>query len=227
MEAYVRVEIPSGILNLVWAAQEYASEVSKLLNIGHPMTVHPYAGFAMVRNRLVLTLEVLNWYHALWAEGQRGVSLDKLEQGIMEVEPRPADDIRKDNQERVMEVLKSLYTLSMSSIEYSAKQTINLYPSHPILQLPSKSSDIVRESAHSGLIDPVANAEWQDLIFVRNCAVHNNCISDRDVTINVEGMKITVSKNHMIRGKLDIFAVLTRAALRRYRDWAVAIISTS
>ncbi|MBI2856479.1 MAG: hypothetical protein HYX93_06510 [Chloroflexi bacterium] len=228
MIEYTGVELPMGLLRLIKNAEEYNNELEGRLSI-KGTTFEPLSEcFGMIHDRLLLSLEILHWYYSLWSKGERGISLEKFHQGILSVEPHPDEAVKQENAERVMEILRALYVLSMSSIEFSAKRAIDMNPSHALNQAVARRiylRDVMKKSMTLGLIDSVANSEWQDLIFIRNCVVHNNGISDSDRTLRIEGMEIVVNKGRMIRGKLDTFAVLTRATLRLYRDWSLGFIT--
>ena len=67
--------------------------------------------------------------------------------------------------------------------------------------------------------------DWRNLIFIRNCTVHNNAISDRDKTFDIGGMSVVANKGKMMQGNLYFFAVLTEVAIERYFTWVKALIN--
>ena len=77
---------------------------------------------------------------------------------------------------------------------------------------------VPRRSAHN------AYEDWQNLIFLRNCIVHNNGFSDENRSINIGGITIDASVGKMIQGKLDDFAILTEVAVDRCFAWVKALI---
>ena len=229
MGDYARVELPDGLYQLFKLAKQSEEDVTRQLGAAAEKSDPISSGLVMVSNHVLLSLEILKWYYSLWDKGVRAVSLEQLKEGVLKVEPRPVDEIKQENAKRVIEVLKSLYLLSMSSIEYSAKQAIQTRPAHCLSQSLRQRrrlylSDIVQKSEHLGLIDDSALNEWKHLIFLRNVVVHNNGISDRDTDIQIEGMELLARNGQMVQGKLDTFAVLTRATIRLFRDWGIAIL---
>jgi len=116
-------------------------------------------------------------------------------------------------------------------MEYSAKASIASYPKNS----PAKNlikvrgryvylGDIMHNSLNYGLISDNECEDWQNLIFLRNCIVHNNAISDRDKTLDIAGMSIEASAGKMLQGKLDFFAIVNEVAIERYFTWVKALI---
>jgi len=200
--------------------RQYGDEISKLLSIS-PSVSDPRTGcFAMIFNNLTLTLELLSHYHSLWSRLNVKVSTKE-----------EAARIRKENGERCIMILKWLFVDSLSSIEYSTKVSVAFYggasPAKNLAKVKGQYiylSDIMRNSKNFNLIDDTEYDDWQNLIFLRNCMVHNNGISDRDKIFDIAGIRVVANIGKMLQGKLGFFAILAEVAIERYLAWVKALI---
>jgi len=207
-------------------SRQYGDEISQLLGIS-PDVSDPRSGcFGMVFNHLTLTLELLSYYYSVWSNLSVKVSpvgMSTEEKGRL----------KEENAERCMIVLKWLFIASLSSIEYSAKISVASYgegsPAKSLTKVKKGQhlylSDIMRNSKDFGLIDDDEYDDWQNLIFLRNCIVHNNAVSESDKIFDIAGTRVAASAGEMIQGKLDFFALVTGAAIDRYFAWVKALIS--
>jgi len=199
--------------------RQYGDEINRLLSIS-PGVSDPRSGcFAMVFNHLTLTLELLTYYHSIWSSSSAKVS------------PEERNGIRQENWERCTMVLRWLFIGSLSSIEYSAKVSVASYgagsPAKDLTKVKGQYihlSDIVRNSMGFNLIDDDEYDDWQNLIFLRNCIVHNNAVSDSDKSFDIGGTRVVASAGKMLQGKLDFFAILTEVSIEKYFAWVKALI---
>lgn len=230
MADYQSVPIPLGLYQICEMAEKFANEIKQLDTAD---SVPLRGGFVMIRNHLILTLEILTWYYSMWGNGNQGIPLTELRQDVEFITSESPECAKQENAERVMVTLKALFISSMSSIEFSAKAAINSNSAHQLTQRLTSLhrriylSDIVAQTQSLGIIDEATKDEWQDLIFIRNCLVHNNGISDKTGMLSIEEMKLPAQKSQMLQGKLDTFAFLTQASLKLYRRWAGAFIATA
>jgi hypothetical protein len=208
-------------------SRQYGDEISQLLGI-LPDVSDPRSGcFGMVFNHLTLTLELLSHYYSLWSSPSVKVS-------SVEVSTEERARIKKENAERCVMALKWLFIGSLSSIEYSAKLSVASYgegsPAKDLTKVRRGQhvylSDIMRNSNSKdfNLIDDDEYNDWQNLIFLRNCIVHNNGVSESDRIFDIAGIRVAASAGEMIPGKLDFFAIVTGVAIDRYFAWVKALI---
>jgi hypothetical protein len=194
-------------------------KVSYLLGISTDVKDPRTGCFAMIFNHSTLSLELLAYYYGLWQKPSAQLTAEAVEEA------------RKQNWERCNELLKSLFVMAMSSIEYSAKASAVYYGrqsfAHSLLR--SKVgfvylSNIIKRSEENDLLNSSACRDWEGLIAVRNCVVHNNTIPHRTENYVIEGINIVATEGIMLQGKLDFFAILTKVAVNRYFDWVTALI---
>lgn len=212
-------EILKKLAELRNRTKQYGDEIVQLLGI--PKEVEdPRSGcFPMVSNRSTFALEVLSYYQSVWTK-PRAIS-----------RPEERDKLREQNAERCHMALKWLFIGSLSSMEYSAKASIASYPDNS----PAKTlikvrgryvylGDIMRNSFRDELIGHNEYEDWQNLLFLRNCVVHNNAISDRDKSFDIAVISVVASEGKMLKGRLDSFAIFTEVAIERYFVWVKALI---
>ncbi len=199
--------------------RHYGDEISQLLGIPRDASDPRSGCFPMVFNHSTFTLEVLSYYQSIWTI-PRVIS-----------NPVERDRLRKQNAERCNKALKWLFIGSLSSMEYSAKASVASYsedsPAKNLTKVKGRYvylSDIMYNSKKLGLIDNGECEDWQNLIFLRNCIVHNNAISDRDKTFDIAGTSVEANVGKMLQGKLDFFAIVTEVAIERYFTWVKALI---
>lgn len=196
-------------------AEHYACDICELLNIS-PDASDPRRGcFVLVCNSSILTLELLRCYHYRWSNP-------------------PAKFTDKEKGERCVAISRWLFIASMSAIEYSAKASIYLYGEsstarEKLLKPEGRGytslSYIMKNSERQvNLIGKDEYTDWDNLIFLRNCIVHNNAYSDEDRNFNIGEVKVIAKPDNMIEGSLDCCAIFTSVALERYFSWVKALV---
>jgi len=207
-------------------SRQYGGEISQLLGI-LPDVSDPRSGcFGMGFNHLTLTLELLSYYYSVWSNPSVKVS-------SVEMSTEERGRIKEENAERCTIALKWLFIASLSSIEYSAKISVASYgegsPAKSLTKVKRGQhvylSDIMRNSRDFSLIDDDEYDDWQNLILLRNCIVHNNAVSESDKIFDIAGIRVAASAGEMIQGKLDFFAIITGVAIDRYFAWVKTLIS--
>ena len=165
-------------------------------------------------------LELLSYYRDVW--GKPHVRLT----------PEEIEEAKQENTGRCVMLLESLFVMSMSAIEFSAKASIGYYGNDPLAcSLVANRgrfvylSNIMKKSWTKGLISESAYHDWDGLIAIRNCVVHNNGIPDHDDSYTIGKLSVVATKDKMLRGKLDFFLNLTDSAVDRYSDWIIALIN--
>ncbi len=199
--------------------KDYGDKVSDLLGISTDAKDPRSGCFPMIFNHSTLSLELLSYYYGVWKKPSAQSTAKAVEEA------------RKQNWERCNELLKSLFVMSMSSIEYSTKASIAHYRNQPLADSLVKSKDrfvylsyIIKRSEKNGLVDSNACRDWDGLIAVRNCVVHNNAIPHRTEDYVIGKINVVATEGIMLQGKLDFFAILTKVAIDRYFDWVTALI---
>lgn len=182
-------------------------------------TDHPVGGLSMCYNRAIITIEIIQVYNDWWSNPNpvefRSMSTTQIIQ------------LRQENAERVKMVGKSLFIDSLSSIEYSMKETCKTY--HDILNIDFSRRQYLRnlisESHQAGLVNEKTRSRWHCLCELRNTLVHNNGISDIDLEMDFPtGEIVTMTKGTMTQGNLKFFPQLTCWAVGAYADWIASFL---
>lgn len=208
------------VLNLRQKCQRYGDKIDSIL--GEPLPSEPRSGcFAAIFNFTTLTVELLSYYYGLWKRAYIFVTEEDMKRS------------REENAQRCLEITKMLFVFSISSMEHFAKETINIYPKHPLAQWFRKQqqqerriylSGIMGQSKRTGLIDSKSLKSWDCILEVRNLIVHNNAIADRDRIYQIDGMTVSFVSGKMLRGKLDFLVNLTDKATDLYYSWILKVI---
>ncbi len=183
--------------------------------------------FGMIFNQVTQTYELLRLYYEIW----RNPSLFgyKIPSNSQEIE-----QVRKENTERCIMATKWLFIGALSSIEYSMKETIKLYPKSKIYSWFSNRvkqgkrvylSGIIEKSVEYGLIDESKKHIWMCLIKVRNTVIHNNAIADENANYQIGDLIVSFREGQMLRGKLDFFVRLTDVVVNEYYHWLRQLIN--
>lgn len=203
------------VFDLRQHCQTCGDQVSGLVGLSSVESDPRTGCFAMVFNKATLALELLGYYYQIWEKHVR-------------LHPEEIEAKKKENWQRCNELLKHLYVMSMSVIEYSAKASVSLYADHSLAGTLQRCrgrflylSDIVRNSVESSMVD---GRDWEGLIAIRNCVVHNNAIPEQTQTYRIGDMEVRATAGIMLQGELDFFVRLTEVAVSRYFDWITALI---
>jgi len=175
--------------------------------------------FSPVFNNTTLVLEVLDNYKTYWSKSYSGFSDDQIEK------------LKKQNAERIIEITKWSFIHIISCYEFSAKEIIKNTSLTEFADLKSKLQGggrvylggIMEVSKNSHFISDDDYEKWDGIIFIRNCLVHNNGISDKKASLDIGNVKINCEKDKMLSGKLDIFHNLCDTATDLFNQWLYAI----
>ena len=209
------------LLKQVWnirnICKEYDKEICKILKIKNNAEDSRTGCFAMIFNQATLTFELLDYYYGKWDDSNQLPFLTKEEK----------QQTIKENGERCMEISKMLFIASISSIEFSIKKSVLLYPKSELCKfyLEKQKNNkfisfykiITEKSKH--FITEKEKKSWKFLITVRNNTVHNNSISNKYEKIKINNRDFEIEKEKMMQGKLDHYILLTTEAIARYYYW--------
>jgi len=174
--------------------------------------------FDMIYNAATLTLELLNHYFDIWKRtAPRSIS---------------AEELKKDNVERVFEITKWAFISALSSVEYTSKEMLRMVSDNSFEYLRARIqsgkwvylSQIIERSKEIEFIDEEQYKTWRALIHVRNAVVHNNAIADADVEYKIDNLEITFVKGECLRGKLDFFIRLLEVTVDQQHEWLRALL---
>jgi hypothetical protein len=178
---------------------------------GLAITEPPVGALGMCFNYATTAAELTSHYAAVWGYPK----LDHHTLGGNKVD-------------RAVELTKSLLIFGFSAIEHATKEAAKVHPG--ILNLPTKgrvyAGMIFGISRDKGLIDQAALDQWNCLIELRNCIVHNNAIADVDLSVTfTNGAVVKMLNGQMTKGKEDVLAQLSRWAVQAYADWCDAFLA--
>lgn len=175
----------------------------------------PIAAFNMIHNDLIIAAELLNHYDAVWSKTYRGT-------------PEKLDQTRNENGARVLATTKYTFMSSMSSIEFAAKQALRAHPGLLPIDFTNRVylGRIIEESERAGWINAGTRSNLDDLIYVRNCLVHNNGIADRDRDLfHPGGQTVHATDGMMLQGNLRFFLEYVGFACEAFEEWSEGFLN--
>ena len=185
------------------------------INSGDPRA----GGFGMIYKHVLYAQECLSYYFSIW---------DKLQP--QQASPGDVRTATGENGERVMALLRQLFVASMSSIEYCAKRTLDLYPKSQTFTLVYKGNPkriylmkIMNASKSASLLGEQDRLSWDGLVEIRNMVVHNNGISDKDESLQIGSSNVDLKSGGMTKGKPNFFVVLSEEATGLFEKWVGAM----
>ena len=204
--------------------RKYESQINGLLEITADIPEPRHDCFHQVLNHLQLTNELLSFYYSIWSKPTTNTFTAERE-----------EEIRQENIERCIMISSWAFILSLSSIEYSAKASLDAYgnasPAANLAKAKGKAkylylSDIINNSKATKLVDSNEYNDWQNLIFLRNCIVHNNGKADCDKSFDIAGIRVEATADERMRVNIDHFAIFTEVSIDRYFSWVKALINS-
>lgn len=133
--------------------RDYGEKVNGLLGYSTDSDDPRSGCFGMVFNKSTLCLELLAYYYKLWGKPPARLTSEEVEEK------------KKENAQRCIELLKFLFVMSMSSIEFSTKASITYYRTNPFTtSLLDGSgrfvylSNIIHNSESQGLLQDLTQA---------------------------------------------------------------------
>ena len=139
--------------------------------------------------------------------------------------PDMVEDEEPQELERIMVVTRGLFTDTMSSIEKAAKDCIPAYWMNDIKEMAMKDNSylylryIIYASAKKGLVTEEQLKDWDNVFLMRNLVIHNNSESDRAGIFEMDGMKISMRPNRMMKGPTTTFVKLSEKAVELFYEW--------
>ena len=119
------------IINQTWEIRKKCEEYANLLSQKCGEDDPRVACFNMIFNKATLTFELLKNYHSIW----------KLHRTYPDKEE--INRIREENAQRCNMATKALFVDVISSIEFNTKNTIYLYPNHPLTECVDRREKLI------------------------------------------------------------------------------------
>jgi len=189
---------------------------------------HDLNSFAMVFNNITMVIELLAFYDDSLTRRLNGEPIPR----IGHTKPYTFEEVKKETLERVMEITKWSFIHAVSSYEHTSKSTLTYYNYKEFHELISKLNsgqrvyinDIMKESSKQEIISTSDYDKWKQIIFIRNCVIHNNAIADKTQHIKINNIEIDCEKDKMIRVKgNNVFVDLVDITTDLYFNWTMKI----
>ena len=167
--------------------------------------------FWNIYNRAVMTKEIVTFYTKAW---------ENMDVPI---------DLGPEITERIVTVTRDMFVDTVSSIEKASKDCVNAYKLSGLKErsMVGKSylylRTIISSSVDMGYTTESQGQEWDDILLMRNLVTHNNSVADRSKVFEVEGLKISMRPNRMMKGPSNTFVVLTDRVTELFKEWLTAI----
>ena len=163
--------------------------------------------FWNIYNRAVMTKEIVTFYTKTW---------EKMDVPI---------DMGPEITERIVTVTRDMFVDTVSSIEKASKDCVNAYNLSGLKEksMVGKSylylRTIISSSVELGYTTESQGQEWGDILLMRNLVTHNNSVADRSKVFEVDGLKISMRPNRMMKGPSNTFVVLTDRVTELFKEW--------
>ena len=167
--------------------------------------------FWNIYNRAVMTKEIVTFYTKAW---------ENMDVPI---------DLGPEITERIVTVTRDMFVDTVSSIEKASKDCVNAYKLSGLKErsMVGKSylylRTIISSSVDMGYTTELQGQEWDDILLMRNLVTHNNSVADRSKVFEVEGLKISMRPNRMMKGPSNTFVVLTDRVTELFKEWLTTI----
>ena len=167
--------------------------------------------FWNIYNRAVMTKEVVTFYTKAW---------ENMDVPI---------DLGPEITERIVTVTRDMFVDTVSSIEKASNDCVNAYKLSGLKErsMVGKSylylRTIISSSVDMGYTTESQGQEWDDILLMRNLVTHNNSVADRSKVFEVEGLKISMRPNRMMKGPSNTFVVLTDRVTELFKEWLTTI----
>lgn len=133
--------------------------------------------------------------------------------------------------ERKVVAAKDLFVDVISAIEKASKDAVRLHPGSCVAADVGKDArrinlrSIIDASAACGLLSEGDVKEWNDILLIRNLAVHNNAMADRPAVCRVGDISISLRPGRMMKGPPETYVVLTSRAVTLFHTWFVSLVT--
>jgi hypothetical protein len=205
--------------------KEYMDELAKVrsqcLSLGdalakkHKLSLQepPLEALPISFNFATLGLELTSHYDKAWGTHPvTGLSAERIA------------ILRDENAQRLVMLSKTVFTWSLSGMEYAAKRALAKYPS--VIPLKKKKGariylrDIIEASGDAGLIEAAKRPLWLGANTIRNKVVHNNGVGEGNAKWEFsKGLSLTMEDGKMLQGTMMTFPFLLGWIVAEYADW--------
>ena len=167
--------------------------------------------FWNVYNRAVLTKEVVTFYNTTWKSMDIPV------------------DLGPEFTERIVTVTRDMFVDTVSSIEKASKDSVKAYKRSMLREKSMEGRNylylrnIIAASVEMSYISKEDFQEWEDILVMRNLVTHNNSVADRSKVFEINGLKLSMRPNRMMKGPPVTFVKLTSRVLDLFFEWLMTI----
>ena len=83
--------------------------------------------------------------------------------------------------------------------------------------------NIISSSVELGYTTEDDGKEWDNILLMRNLVTHNNSVADRSMVFEVNGLRISMRPNRMMKGPSNTFVVLTDRVTDLFNEWLTTV----
>lgn len=175
----------------------------------------PISAFNMVHNEATITIELLHYYNSVWRIAQK-------------ISAEERDRAKEENAQRVMMVTARTFISSLSDIEYVTKLALKGHANLLSIDWGQRVylGKVLEKSNAARWIDDDMARNMKDLLFVRNCLVHNNGVSDEDRKLFHPADKPLEAKiGQVIQSDLKLLLEYTCYACYVFESWSESFLN--
>ncbi|MDI9378334.1 MAG: hypothetical protein ACOX10_01435 [Candidatus Methanomethylophilaceae archaeon] len=132
--------------------------------------------------------------------------------------------------ERTVVVTKDLFIDVVSAIEKASKDAVRLCPDSDVARKVGRDTrrinlrSILDASKESALLSEGDVGEWNDILLIRNLAVHNNAMADRPAVCRVGNISVSLRPGRMMKGPQETYVILTSRAVTLFYTWLRSLV---
>lgn len=191
-----------GLLNFIPKLMDKVKRTEDWMNEVYPMKYNP---FTEIHNTLFLLLETLNWLYNSWdIKSQK--TLSKTQKAIITT-------ITRWGYIATFSVIEFTIKIIIKNEEYDEfLEYINLWKENKFVGF----GNIISKFKNMDKITDDELSQWDTLREIRNCIVHNNGFTDKNILFKRDDEIIVFTENNILKGPLDGFIMLIEQITKLY-----------
>ncbi len=197
-------------------------------------------------NHLIISRETLNHYYKFWTEQPVDIHTEKEYDKVLDSREKITIEITKylfiSTISTIEYYIRKVIDTSNNHllkdyINRSIKGYDEFYKVYKLLEDSEKEkfkdvkkvlkdlppcdsiSRIIQESYSNDIITKDKLNKWEFILTLRNITVHNNCISPKDLSLEIDNRVFELKKGKMLNDKLDVYMYLTNIMIDLFYDW--------
>lgn len=197
------------LLNMIKIIPEIMIKIEKTESWFRKDYSMKYNPFTLIHNVLGFLTEILIWFNVTWSQEEKNEVL------------KSEHTIQKD---KVITITRWGFIQTFSIIEYTIKEIIKKEKFKSFNKCIDKWEkgdfvsfySIIKIFHEMGKINDNEYNNWNILRKIRNCLVHNNAITDEEISYELNNRKIVRTENYMLLGDIDGLIILIEQISKLY-----------